>query len=151
LPLSAMIARADLMTWKPGAQASTFGGNPVSVAASLVTIQLLEESLIENARVMGAHLRERMADWPQRFPIVGEVRGLGLMIGVEIVRDRATKERAPDLRDRVETLAFERGLLVLGAGPNSIRLSPPLVINRDQADFAVDTLETCLSEVSAQA
>jgi 4-aminobutyrate aminotransferase len=151
LPLSAMIARADLMTWKPGAQASTFGGNPVSVAASLVTIQLLEESLIENARVMGAHLRERMADWPQRFPIVGEVRGLGLMIGVEIVRDQATKERAPDLRDRVETLAFERGLLVLGAGPNSIRLSPPLVINRDQADFAVDTLETCLSEVSAHA
>jgi len=147
LPLSAMISRADLMTWKPGAQASTFGGNPVAVAASLTTIQLLEESLIENARSMGAYLMDRMSDWPKRFPIVGDVRGLGLMIGVEVVRDQASKERAPDLRDRIEHLAFERGLLVLGAGPNTIRLSPPLVINRDQADFALRTLEACLTEV----
>ena len=85
----------------------------------------------------------------KRFPIVGEVRGLGLMIGFELVHDQASKERAPDLRDRLEQLAFERGLLVLGAGPNSIRLSPPLVINRDQADFAVDTLEACLKALAA--
>jgi 4-aminobutyrate aminotransferase len=75
---------------------------------------------------------------------VGDVRGLGLMIGIEIVRDQQTKERAPELRDRLVSLAFERGLLVLGAGRNSIRLSPPLIITRDQADFAVDTLEECL-------
>jgi len=148
LPLSAMIARADLMTWKPGAQASTFGGNPVAVAASLTTIELLEEGLIENARVMGAYLMERMSDWTKRFPIVGEVRGLVLMIGIEIVRDQASKERSPELRDRLEQLAFERGLLVLGAGPNSIRLSPPLVISREQADFAADTLEQCLKELT---
>jgi 4-aminobutyrate aminotransferase len=120
----------------------------VAVAASLTTIELLEESLMENARVMGEYLMEHMRDWPKRFPIVGDVRGLGLMIGIEIVRDQASKERAPELRDRLERLAFERGLLVLGAGPNTIRMSPPLVINRDQAEFAVRTLESCLSELA---
>ncbi len=144
LPLSAMIARAEIMNWPPGAHASTFGGNPVAVAASLATIQLLERELIANAARMGAHLMDRMRDWPRRFPHVGEVRGLGLMIGIEIVHDQRSKERAPELRDRLTTMAFERGLLVLGAGRNSIRLSPPLIITRDQADFAVDTLEECL-------
>ena len=85
-----------------------------------------------------------MRDWPERFSIVGEVRGLGLMIGIELVRDRETRERAPVARNRVLELAFERGLLVLGAGENSIRLCPPLVITRDQAAFAVDVLEECL-------
>jgi 4-aminobutyrate aminotransferase len=144
LPLSATIARAEIMNWTPGAHASTFGGNPVAVAASLATIELLENSLIANAARIGAHLMDRMRDWPQRFPHVGEVRGLGLMIGIELVQNRHTKERAPELRDRLTTMAFERGLLVLGAGRNSIRLSPPLIITRDQADFAVDTLEECL-------
>ena len=144
LPLSATIARAEIMNWPPGAHASTFGGNPVAVAASLATIQLLERELLANAARMGAHIMDRMRDWPRRFPHVGEVRGLGLMIGIEIVHDQRSKERAPELRDRVTTMAFERGLLVLGAGRNSIRLSPPLIITRDQADFAVDTLEECL-------
>jgi len=144
MPLSATIARAEIMNWPPGAHASTFGGNPVSIAAALETIELLEESLIENAAQMGAHIMNRVRDWPQRFRYVGDVRGLGLMIGIEIVRDRRSKERAPELRDRVEFLAFERGLLILGCGPNSIRLCPPLIINKDQADFAVDTLEDCL-------
>jgi 4-aminobutyrate aminotransferase len=144
MPLSATIARADVMNWPPGAHASTFGGNPVAIAAALATIELIEEELMENAARMGGRLMDRMADWPRRFKYVGEVRGLGLMIGVEIVRDQKTKERAPDLRDRLEFLAFERGLLILGCGPNSIRLCPPLIINKDQADFAVDTLEDCL-------
>ena len=149
LPLGATVARADLMTWPPGAHASTFGGNPVSCAAALVTIALLEEELMENATRMGAYLRDRMREWPERFPIVGDVRGMGLMIGVELVRDRKTKEKAPDLRDEVVQRAFERGLLVLGAGDNTIRLSPPLVVNRDQCDFAMETLEGCLREASA--
>jgi 4-aminobutyrate aminotransferase len=144
LPLSATVARADLMTWPPGAHASTFGGNPVACAAALVTIQLLQDELIENAARMGAYLKERMRNWPKRFPNVGDVRGLGLMIGIELVQDQTTKEKAPQLRDRVEELAFERGLLVLGAGDNTIRLCPPLVITRDQCDFAIDTLEECL-------
>ena len=89
--------------------------------------------------------------WPARFPIVGDVRGLGLMLGIEIVRDQATKEKAPEWRDRIVTLAFERGLLVLGAGDNTLRLCPPLVITRDQCDFALDTLEACLKQVIAEA
>jgi 4-aminobutyrate aminotransferase len=147
LPLGATVARSDLMTWPPGAHASTFGGNPVSCAAALVTIELLEESLMDNASRMGAYLEDRMLDWPSRFPIVGDVRGLGLMLGIELVRSQATKEKAPDLRDRVVNLAFERGLLVLGAGDNTLRLCPPLVITRDQCDFAIDTLEWCLQTV----
>ena len=148
MPLGATVARADLMNWPPGAHASTFGGNPVCVSAALATIELLEHELIENAAHVGAHLMSRLRDLPQRSPIVGDVRGLGLMIGIEIVRDQATKERAPDLRDRLVKLCFERGLLVLGAGPNSLRLSPPLVITKDQADFAAETIEGCLSELS---
>jgi 4-aminobutyrate aminotransferase len=144
LPLSATVTRADVMDWKPGQHASTFGGNPVAVAASLATIELLEDSLIENAANIGAHIMDRIRDWPQRFPMVGDVRGLGLMIGIEFVRDQATKERDPEIRSRLEYLAFERGLLVLGTGQNSLRLCPPLVITKDQADFAVDTLEECL-------
>jgi 4-aminobutyrate aminotransferase len=144
LPLSAMIARAEIMDWPPGAHASTFGGNPVAVAAALATIDLLESELIANAAKIGGHILDRLRDWPKRFRNVGDVRGLGLMIGFELVRDRETKERAPELRERIQSLAFERGLLVLGAGRNAIRLCPPLVITRDQADFAVDTLEECL-------
>jgi len=144
MPLGATVARAELMTWKPGAHASTFGGNPVAVAASLATIELLEQELVNNAARVGAHLMARLRDLPQRCPIVGDVRGLGLMIGIELVRDQATKERAPDLRDKVVRMCFERGLLLLGAGPNTIRLCPPLVITTDQADFAADTIEECL-------
>ena len=144
LPLGATVARADLMKWPPGAHASTFGGNPVACTAALVTIALLEEELVDNAARMGAYLRDRIRDWPERFPVVGNVRGLGLMIGIELVRDRKTKEKAADLRDRVVQLAFERGLLVLGAGDNTVRLSPPLVVSRDQCDFAIETLEQCL-------
>jgi 4-aminobutyrate aminotransferase len=144
MPLSAMIARADLMDWKPGAQASTFGGNPVAIAAALATLDLLEGGLIDNAARVGAHIMERLAIWPQRFPNVGDVRGQGLMIGIELVRDQRTKERAPDLRDRLVEQAFERGLLLLGAGESAIRLCPPLVITRAQADFALDVIEACL-------
>ena len=141
MPLGATVARADLMTWPPGAHASTFGGNPVACAAALATIALLEEELVENAARMGAYLMDRMRDWPARFPQVGDVRGLGLMIGIELVRDQATRENARRrLRDRVVNLAFERGLLVLGAGDNTLRLCPPLVITRDQCDFALATL-----------
>ena len=148
LPLGATVARKDLMTWPPGAHASTFGGNPVACAAALTTIALLQEEMVENAARMGAYLMDRMRDWPARFPIVGDVRGLGLMIGIELVRDQKTKEKAPDLRDHVEQLAFERGLLVLGAGDSTLRLSPPLVITRDQCDFALETLTECLREAS---
>jgi 4-aminobutyrate aminotransferase len=148
MPLGATVARADLMDWTPGAHASTFGGNPVCVAAAIATIELLERELVENADRVGRHLMDRLRDLPRRSPIVGDVRGLGLMIGIEIVRDQETKERAPDLRDRIVAACFERGLLVLGAGPNSIRLCPPLVITKDQADFATETIESVIKSVA---
>ncbi|MBI5086648.1 MAG: acetyl ornithine aminotransferase family protein [Acidobacteria bacterium] len=151
LPLSATIAKARYMQWKPGAHASTFGGNPVSIAASLATVELLEQGLIERAASLGARMKARMSEWPALFPTVGDVRGLGLMLALEIVKDQATKERAPELRDRIVELAFERGLLVLGAGPNSIRLSPSLVLSQDQADFALDTLEECIRQAAGSA
>ena len=151
MPLSATIARASLMDWKPGAHASTFGGNPVCAAAALATMDLLETQYIENARRVGGFLLGRMADWPGRHRIVGDVRGKGLMIGVEIVRDQKTKERAGDLREAIVDLAFEKGLLLLGAGENTIRIAPPLVIDEEQAAFAAQTLETCISEVEKSA
>jgi 4-aminobutyrate aminotransferase len=144
MPLGATLARADVMNWPPGAHASTFGGNPVSVAAALTTIELLEESLVENAALVGSHILSRLNDWPRRFRYVGDVRGIGLMIGIELVTDKVTKEPAHLLRNRLEEMAFERGLLILGCGTNTIRLCPPLVVTEDQADFAVDTLEQCL-------
>jgi 4-aminobutyrate aminotransferase len=151
MPLSATIARASLMDWKPGAHASTFGGNPVSVAAALATMDLLEAQYIENARRVGGFLMGRMADWPARHRIVGDVRGKGLMIGVEIVRDQKTKERAGDLREAIVDLAFEKGLLLLGAGENTIRIAPPLIVDEEQAAYAAQTLEVCLSEVEKSA
>jgi 4-aminobutyrate aminotransferase len=150
MPLGAVVARADLMTWPPGAHASTFGGNPVSCQAALATLALLEEGLVENAARMGSYLMERLRQWPAKFAAVGDVRGLGLMIGVELVRDRQTRERAPALRDRVVQLAFERGLLILGAGESTIRLCPPLVVTREQCDFAATTLEECLGAAIAE-
>jgi 4-aminobutyrate aminotransferase len=147
MPLSATIARASLMNWKPGAHASTFGGNPVCIAAALATMDLLETQYIENARRVGEFLMKRMADWPARHKIVGDVRGKGLMIGVEIVRDQKTKERAHDFRETIVDRAFEKGVLFLGAGENTIRVAPPLIIDEEQADFAARTLEECIREV----
>ena len=147
MPLGAMIARSSVMDWKPGAHASTFGGNPVCIAAALATLELIEREYMENARRMGEFIFGRIAGWRERHKIVGDIRGKGLMIGVEIVRDQKSKERAPDLRDRLVELAFAKGLLVLGAGENTLRLSPPLRIEQEQADFALRTLDACLCEL----
>jgi 4-aminobutyrate aminotransferase len=148
LPLGVMIARAELMSWPPGAHASTFGGNPVACAAALATIKLLREQLMANAQQVGAHLLAGAKTLMSRHTIIGDVRGRGLMIGVELVRDRQTKERATTERDRVVRECFNRGLLVLGAGQNAIRLSPPLVLTRDQADTAVRILDESLAAVT---
>lgn len=147
MPLSAMIARASVMDWTPGAHASTFGGNPVCIAASLATIRLLEERYMANAARVGEFIMRRTADWTQRHKIVGEIRGRGLMIGIEFVRDQKTKERAPDLRNKIVQMAFQRGLLVLGSGDTTLRLCPPLVIDEEQADFALRTLDSIITEI----
>jgi 4-aminobutyrate aminotransferase len=149
LPLGVAMARSGLMAWPPGAHASTFGGNPVSCAAALATIKLLREQLVTNAAAVGAHLMNALAALADKHALIGDVRGRGLMIGVELVRDRRTKERATDERDAVVTAAFNRGLLLLGAGKNAIRFSPPLVLTREQADTAVRIFDEALSAVEA--
>src|SRR5438046_1906608 len=146
MPLGAIIARSSVMTWKPVAHGTTFGGNPVCLAAAIATLDLLEGGLVANAKKIGDYIFSKTADWTKKFKIVGDVRGRGLMIGIEIVRDQRTKERGADLRNAIVDMAFHKGLLILGAGENTIRLSPPLLIDQEQADFAVRTLEDCLSE-----
>src|SRR5882762_2814415 len=151
MPLGAIIARSSVMNWKPGAHGTTFGGNPVCLAASLATMDLLEGGMMANTRKMGDYIFARTADWTNKFKIVGDIRGKGLMVGVEIVRDQRTKERAGDLRNAIVDSAFHKGLLVLGAGENSLRLSPPLLIDEEQADFALRTLEECIREAEKRA
>lgn len=149
LPLGVTTARADVMSWPPGAHASTFGGNPVSCAAALKTIELLQSSLMQNAADVGAYMMNALRELQDRHAIIGDVRGRGLMIGIEFVRDRATKERATTERDQIVDACFKRGLLVLGAGKNAIRLSPPLVLTKAQAATAVEILGTAIALVAA--
>ncbi len=149
LPLSATVARADLMKWTPGAHASTFGGNPVAIAASLATIELLEDHLIENAAKVGAYLLEGLTALKDKHAIIGDVRGKGLMIGIELVKDRTTREPHPEALAQVEMGCFHRGLITLGCGASTIRLSPPLVIDQEQADFAIRTIDDAIGAVKA--
>jgi 4-aminobutyrate aminotransferase len=139
MPLGITMSRAEVMDWVPGSHASTFGGNPVAIAAALATLDVIEkEHLLENSAKVGKHILARMADWPSRLKLVGDVRGRGLMIGVEY--------GAAD-RDRIVEMAFEKGILFLGCGPSTIRLCPALVVTKEQADVAVDVLEECISAV----
>jgi 4-aminobutyrate aminotransferase len=146
MPISAFIAKDSVMQWKPGSHGTTYGGNPVCVAAALATLDLIESGLMANAKKVGDYIFSKINDWPKRFSIVGDVRGKGLMIGVEIVRDQETKEKDKDLRDKVVINAFHKGLLTLGSGENSIRMSPPLIIDEEQADCAIRIMEEAIGE-----
>jgi 4-aminobutyrate aminotransferase len=149
MPLGIMMSKAEIMDWVPGSHASTFGGNPVSIAAALATLDVIEsEGLRKNSEEVGKHMLKRMADWPKKYRIVGDVRGRGLMLGVEIVKDQQTKEYGHDERDRIVELAFEHGILFLGCGPSTVRLSPPLTVTRDEADVALDVLEEAIAIVA---
>jgi 4-aminobutyrate aminotransferase len=151
LPLGVTTAPSILMgAWPPGSHASTFGGNPVSCAAALATIGLLKQTLVKNAETVGAYLMEGVRALMDKHPIVGDVRGRGLMIGVELVRDRQTKERATTERDALVQACFKRGLLVLGAGRNAIRLSPPLVLTKQQADIAIGIIDESLGSLPSR-
>ena len=145
LPIGATVARADLMDWEKGAHASTFGGNPVCIAAALKTIELLERELVQNSAEVGAYLQDGLRKLMEKHDCIGEVRGLGMMIGVEFVEDRATKTPAPELRDRVEIESFNRGLILLGCGGNSIRWSPPLILTRENADVALEIFDEAIA------
>jgi 4-aminobutyrate aminotransferase len=144
MPLGITITRADIMDWVPGSHASTFGGNPVCIAAALATMDVLEREAIRNAAEVGDYMMRRMKPWMEKYASVGDVRGRGLMIGVEVTRDKKGKTPATDLRDKVVDLAFHRGVLLLGAGESAVRLSPPLIVSKEQADIAMNVLEECI-------
>jgi 4-aminobutyrate aminotransferase len=150
LPLGVATAPSEIMSWPPGTHASTFGGNPVACAAALATLALLRDGLVRNAETVGAHMMSRVKGLMDKHAIIGDVRGRGLMIGVELVRDRQTKERATTERDAVVREAFTRGLLLLGAGANAIRISPPLVLTIAQADTAVNILDQAIGAVTGR-
>ena len=148
MPLGVCMSRAEIMDWKPGSHASTFGGNPVSIAAALATIDIIEREGLANATELGAEMKARAETWVEKYGIVGEVRGRGLMIGIELVKDKASREPIGEVRDKIVEAAFARGVLILGCGETSIRLSPPLLISRDEAAIALDVLEECIAENS---
>jgi 4-aminobutyrate aminotransferase len=145
MPIGAFIARESVMTWTAGAHGSTFGGNPVSCAAALATLDIVE-GLLPHVRAMGDRMLAGMRRLQERYPVIGNVRGRGLMIGVEFVKDPATREPHPELVERLTELAFRKGLLLLGAGKSVIRLAPPLVLDEYDVDTGLGILEECLAE-----
>ncbi|HMH13231.1 MAG TPA: acetyl ornithine aminotransferase family protein [Edaphobacter sp.] len=145
MPLGVCMAKAEVMDWVPGSHASTFGGNPVCIAAALATMNVIEREGLQNAATIGAMMIERLRSWIAKHPTVGDVRGRGLMIGVEMVKDQQTRQPVGAMRDRIVELAFERGLLLLGCGETTIRLCPPLIVKRQEADVALDILEECVA------
>ncbi len=144
MPIGAFVAKESVTTWKKGAHGSTFGGNPVCVASALATLDLVEGGLMENARVMGDRLLAGVRALAEKHPVIGDVRGLGLMIGLEFVTDRATREPNPHVVEELVLGAFQRGLLLLGAGPSALRLAPPLVVDAEDIDAALRILDEVL-------
>lgn len=145
VPLGAMIARKSVVTWSKGAHGNTYGGNPLACVASLATLKLIEEEYMHNAREVGEYTLDALNELLVRHPTIGEVRGIGLMIGIEFVKDRKSKVAAEGLRDRIVDMAFERGLLTLGCGKSAIRITPPLNVRRDQIDEGLQILEESIS------
>jgi 4-aminobutyrate aminotransferase len=150
MPLGVCMSRAEIMNWPPGSHASTFGGNPVSIAAALATMDIIEREGVGNAARVGGLMLERLRTWVETHPLVGDVRGRGLMIGIELVKDKSTREPAGALRDRLELLCFERGLIVLGCGETTLRICPALILNEYEATVALDILEDALFQVEQE-
>ncbi|HPS42101.1 MAG TPA: acetyl ornithine aminotransferase family protein [Anaerolineaceae bacterium] len=151
LPLGAMIARESVVTWKKGAHGNTFGGNPLSCVAALETLRLIEESFMDNAAYVGSYILRRLRQIQQEHPSIGMVRGIGLMIGIEFVKDHESKTPASELRNRVEELAFERGLLTLGCGRSTIRVSPPLCLSEAEAEEGLQILSEAIGLAEQEA
>jgi acetylornithine/succinyldiaminopimelate/putrescine aminotransferase len=144
MPIGACVARADIMDWHKGAHASTFGGNPVALTAALKTIELLQGGLVDNSRDVGAYLEAGLRKLGDKYDCIGDVRGLGMMLGVEFVTDKASLTPAPELRDAIEMACFKRGLIILGCGTNSIRFSPPLILAREHVDVALEIFDEAI-------
>lgn len=147
MPIGACVSSSSLMSWEPGAHASTFGGNPLSCAAALKTIELLEGGLVENARGIGEYLMKRLEEIVEEYSILGDLRGKGLMIGVEVVKDKGSRKANPEKRDEIVQESFKRGLLILGAGSTTIRFSPPLILNQEEAEYGLKIFEESVRRV----
>lgn len=145
IPLGAIITRKSIMTWPKGSHGNTYGGNPIACAAALATIDLIENGYMQNAAEVGSYTLQKLNNIQARHPSIGQVRGIGLMIGIEFIKSKTKKERAGDLRDRIVDLAFERGLITLGCGRNSLRISPPLNVSRAEIDEGLLILEETIS------
>ena len=150
MPLGAMIARDEISTWTRGTHGSTFGGNPVACAAALATIQVIEDGLVENAEQVGGYLREKLTELQSAHSVIKEVRGLGLMIGVEFAKPDAKRTPDPKLRDQVMQTCFEQGLLLLNCGESTLRFCPPLIVNREQVEAAVAIFDAAIKAVERQ-
>jgi 4-aminobutyrate aminotransferase len=148
--LGALVGRREVMSLPGGSHATTFGGSPVALAAASDTLDLLKDGLMDNARVLGEYILGRFREFMDRYELIGDVRGLGLMIGVELVRDRRTREPAKKELNRIISNCFKNGVLVIGAGASAIRIAPPLVITREQVDEALDVIEREIRRVDAE-
>ena len=144
MPFGVCMSRADVMNWVPGSHGSTFSGNPLCLASVLATMNVIEREAMANAAAVGAAALHRAGAWPGIYDVVGDVRGRGLMMGIELVEDQTTRKPAAALRDRIVDLAFQRGLLLLGCGESTIRICPPLIITQEEMDVAFDIVEECL-------
>ena len=147
MPISALLAKKETMTWQGGSHGSTLGGNPVCCAAALATIDLIVPDLMNNAKEMGKYLKSKLINLQENYQIIGVVRGIGLMLAIEFVSDCETKTKAPQLAEQFGNFCFEKGLLVLGCGENSVRLAPPLIVSKSEIDTAVDIMEKVLREI----
>ena len=148
MPLGALTARAEIMDWEAGSHASTFGGNPISCQAALVTIELLEEGLIDNAVIQGEYLMAGLREFQQSYECMGDVRGKGLMVAVEFVKDRESKEPAREWRNEIIKKAFQKGLLLLGCGENSIRFCPALTVTAEEINECLSIFDEVVREVA---
>jgi len=145
MPLGALITKKSVMTWPKGSHGNTYGGNPISCVAALATINAIENGYMENAKTTGAYAIKRLKEMQKDHPSIGEVRGIGFMIGIEFVKDQKSKEEDPEIRDRIVHLAFDYGLLTLGCGKSVIRVSPPLCTTKEQIDEGLDILDYVIS------
>lgn len=151
LPIGATIAKDELMDWEEGSHANTMGANPVACAAALQVIDIIkDEKLLENATRQGTYLMKRLKELQQKYPIIGDVRGKGLMIGVELVKDPETKEPATQESTDVINKCFKRGLAIITAGKSTMRFAPPLIITRETIDAGLEVFEGAVKEVAAQ-
>jgi 4-aminobutyrate aminotransferase len=148
MPIGGILVPEHIMTWKPGAHGSTFGGNPIAAVAGNATLDVIEEEgLLDQATETGQYMMDALAEMQARHPSIGDVRGRGLMVGIEFVKDKASKERAPEIRNAVVQTAFETGLLMLQCGRNTLRMTPPLNISRPLVDEGLKIFEDALTDV----